>query len=148
MPARNDCCHPGPHRTFADFEFAFAVNQSGVTDLDARDVRDRVPFSRRAVEWNPKRPRANGRLCLWRRRPRLARAERAAQNNGKKGNKGFRNHDERIIKICLDEKGSMIPLPPKVPRLPSIAPLLVAERNWVIESDMGGRLRLHARDDR
>jgi hypothetical protein len=52
MSAGDNCGHTSPDRTFSNFEFAFAFDQRGVTDLNAGDISDGIVLTRSAFEWN------------------------------------------------------------------------------------------------
>ncbi len=50
--ARMDGGHAGTHRSLADYEFAFAGDERGVSDFDALDVGDGVVGAGIAIEWD------------------------------------------------------------------------------------------------
>jgi hypothetical protein len=72
VPSRDNRCHAGSDRTFANLKLAFSLNQGGVADLDANHVRDGVELTGRSFEWNSQISRADGSVSWRRRRDRLA----------------------------------------------------------------------------
>jgi hypothetical protein len=68
VSARNDCRYPGSHRAFADFKFAFAIDQRGVADFDTSHIGNGIERPRRAFKRNAQIPRTRlfafcGRPC-------------------------------------------------------------------------------------
>src|SRR5205085_8384462 len=56
---RENCRHAGADRAFADFEFTLAANESGIANLDTRDIANGVELSWGAIEWDAEITGAN-----------------------------------------------------------------------------------------
>src|SRR5581483_5095238 len=76
VSAGNDRRYPGAHRSLADLKLSLAADQRGVANFDARNVRNRVQFSRCSFEANtqiarPNLPALGCRSCRRRRLDRF-----------------------------------------------------------------------------